>query len=146
MSKSQKNTEEAKIAKLAEEHSKQFDSFTELEGLVIRGHILVERQINYAIERHILNKNEYKDDRFTFSKKMILCKMLGISRHFNQEIKNLNTLRNQIAHSLEFDKNRVDIIIREVYKKKKELLNLNDSREKNFAISISFICGAISAT
>ena len=146
MSKSKKTSDDSRIAKLAEEHAKQFDKFTEIEGLIIRGHILVERQLNYAIERHVANKNEYKDNRFTFSQKMILSQMLGITKHFKLELKHLNTLRNQIAHSLDFDKNRVDMIIKEVHKKKKEILDLKENRSKNFAIAISFICGAISAT
>jgi len=144
MSKSETNTEDERIAKLAEEHSKQFDKFTELEGLIIRGHILVERQLNYAIERNVAYKSEYKDNRFTFSQKMILSQMLGISKPFKQEIKALNILRNQIAHSLEFDEKRVDLIIQGVHKKESKILNLNNSKVKNFAISISFICGALS--
>jgi hypothetical protein len=135
--------ENNELETFAKAHADAFTQLSEIEGIIIRGHILVERAINNAIEHTVINKEDYKSDRFTFSQKVIISNMFGLSSHFKLEINTLNKLRNQIAHTLEYDVKNVDIIINEIHKKEPKFINLEDSKIESLGKAISFMCGAI---
>ncbi len=97
------DNEDAELKILAGEFAGNFTNFTDIEGVIIRGHILVEQMLNRSIELAVLNKSEFKADKFSFAQKMEIGSMLGISIDFKIELKALNKLRNQIAHSLRYE-------------------------------------------
>ncbi|MBK7227240.1 MAG: hypothetical protein IPH96_18190 [Saprospiraceae bacterium] len=115
-------TEENKeLEKCAEEFASDFKKFTEIEGIIIRGHIVVERQLIKAIERTVSKPMEFEPERLSFSNKLMLSNMLGVSDLFKKELNALNKLRNQVAHSLKYDDKLIVLIIQEVNKKNKSL-------------------------
>lgn len=132
---------------LAVKHSDDFKKFTDIEGVIIRGHILIEQNLNRSIELTVLLKDEYNADKFSFAQKVQIANMLGITRDFKIELNALNKLRNQIAHSLKYEEKYIDIVINEVNKKLKEshesFKNKND-KLNSLIYSISFMCGSIS--
>jgi hypothetical protein len=131
------------IETLADQHANEFKRFTKLEGIIIRGHIVVERQLIRAIEMSVEKPNEFDPERLTFSNKLMLAHMHGISDLFKVELKSLNKLRNQVAHSLQFDTKLLSLIIDEV-NKKQPLIDSTKPIEVQIGTAISFICGAIS--
>lgn len=140
-----KENETLEFKELAEIHAKNFKHLTEIESVIIRGHILLEHALNNAIAQSILHKDEYQVDRFTFSQKVIIGYMLGMGITFKKEITAINKLRNQIAHSLKHEEKYIDIIISEISKKYPQILNLK-SKQLQLGTAISFICGAIAVS
>lgn len=131
------------IETLADQHANDFKRFTETEGIIIRGHIVVERQLIRAIEMSVDKPSEFDPERLTFSNKLMVAHMLGISDLFKVELKSLNKLRNQVAHSLQFDTKMLHLIIDEV-NKKQAVIDKSMPIEVQLGTAISFICGAIS--
>ncbi len=131
------------IKTLADQHANDFKRFTEIEGIIIRGHIVVERQLIRAIEMSVDKPGEFDPERLTFSNKLMVAHMLGISDLFKVELKSLNKLRNQVAHSLQFDTKMLHLIIDEV-NKKQAVIDKSMPIEVQLGTAISFICGAIS--
>lgn len=135
-----------KINLLAKDHANAFTRLTDLEGMVIRGQVLIESNLNRAIRLSVADNEEYKADKFSFSQILILGHMLGISTAFKAELNALNKLRNQIAHGTAFDEKYVDVIISEIKKKNPEIINLSDKKLKSLGTAISFICGALAVS
>ena len=135
---------DAELEGLALEYSKSFTKFSDIEGVIIRGHILIEQALNRSIELTVLNKSEYNADRFSFAQKIQIANMLGISEFFKTELNSLNKLRNQIAHSLKYEEKYIDVIIKGIYKKDSKLFGNKKDKYKSLIIAISFIAGAIS--
>lgn len=131
------------IKTLANQHAKDFKKFTETEGIIIRGHIVVERQLIRAIEMSVENPREFDPEKLSFSNKVMIAHMMGISDLFKVELKSLNKLRNQVAHSLQLDPKLLHLIIDEVNKKQVVIVK-SMTIEVQFGTAISFICGAIS--
>jgi hypothetical protein len=136
--------DENEINFLADKYAKEFTKFSDIEGIIIRGHILIEQSINRSIELTVLTKNEYNADRFSFAQKVQIGNMLGISGDFKTELNSLNKLRNQIAHSLKYDEKYIDIIINEIQKKSSEPFPDKKDKLKSLITAIGFMCGAIS--
>ncbi|OOQ60871.1 hypothetical protein [Mucilaginibacter pedocola] len=138
--------ENDEINDLADEHAKSFTQLTEIESVVIRGQVLVEKSLNRAIRLIILEKEEYKDEKFGFSQILMLGYMLGICTKFKAELNALNKLRNQIAHGTEFDDKFVHIIIKGIQARSPDVIEKNLSLSRKLSAAISFICGAIAVT
>ena len=135
--------ENENIKTLADQHANDFKRFTEIEGIIIRGHIVVERQLIRAIEMSVDNPREFDPEKLSFSNKVMIAHMMGISDLFKVEFKSLNKLRNQVAHSLQFDTQLLHLIIDEV-NKKQTVIEKSMPIEVQLGTAISFICGAIS--
>ena len=123
-------------------HSKHFNHLSTIESLIIRGHILIEHDLNEAIKKCVLYKEKYKADKFSFSQKIAIGSMLGITQYIEQEVQLINKLRNQIAHSLTYEKDLLKILFSKVDKMDKLFHLKNDDNEKTKR-SISWICGMI---
>lgn len=124
---------------LASEFEKNFTNFSDIEGTIIRGHILIEQMLNHSIELTVPNKSEYKAEKFSFAQKVEIANMLGVSIEFKIELNALNKLRNQIAHSLKYDDKYIDVIINGVRKKKSEIFNNKTNKSSSLKVAISFI-------
>ncbi len=123
--------------------SDSFKELSDIESIIIRGHILIEHELNDAITRSISNPSEFKSEKFTFSQKTILCYMIGIGNRFKSEINTINKLRNQIAHTLSYDEKYIDLILKEINLKSNDL-HVGKSRVDALGASVSYICGALS--
>ena len=55
---------------LADQHTNDFKRFTEIEGIIIRGHIVIERQLIRAIEMSVDNPSEFDSEKLSFSNKV----------------------------------------------------------------------------
>jgi len=131
------------LNRLANEHSTSFKDLTDLEGLIIRGHILIEKALNNSIATVAYKKDEFNPDQFTFAQKASLARLLGISGVLKNEINAFNKLRNQIAHSLEFEEKYLNVIINGIKSKDKEKQYPKTQKVNNLKRAISFMCGII---
>ncbi|MGL3000693.1 hypothetical protein [Flavobacterium sp. RSSB_23] len=131
------------LKNLSDEHHDSFTDFSIIEGIIIRGHILVEKSLVKSISEAIYRNDEFYPEKLSFSQKVTIARMLGISVFVKKEVNALNKLRNQIAHTLEFDEQYIDEIINGI--KKKDLENkYPKNRIQSLKMAISFICFTIS--
>lgn len=130
------------VDRMAKHFAANFRHLTEIEGIIIRGHILIEYELDLAIEQTVVEKKQYKSEKFTFSQKVMIANMVGVALRYKSEISALNKLRNQIAHTLSYDDKYAHSIIKEMSKKYPEILVIKDNL-KALGTAISFICGAI---
>lgn len=75
--------------------------------IVLKGHLLVEQQLEQIIQKVVAHGAVLDEARFTFAQKVLLAKSMCWSHHESpiwNFIEALNTLRNDIAHSLGSDK------------------------------------------
>ncbi|MDI9313026.1 MAG: hypothetical protein QM535_22640 [Limnohabitans sp.] len=131
------------LENLANEFSNLFTKFTDIEGIIIRGHILVEQYLNKSIEQTVLHSAEFDVDKFSFAQKINIGNMLGISIDLKNELIALNKLRNQIAHSLKFENKYIELIINGIYSKNNKIFRDKNDKINSLITSISFICGYI---
>ena len=120
-----------------------FNQLSDIEGIILKGHILLEHQLDIAISKEILNKNEYESDKFSFSQKVIIGNMLGICRAFKASINALNKLRNQIAHSLKYEEELMIDLLKPI-NKKYSFIKVSANDLPNLKKGISAICYGIS--
>jgi hypothetical protein len=130
------------LRNLSDEHHDSFTDFSIIEGIIIRGHILVEKTLVKSISEAIYRNDEFYPEKLSFSQKVTIARMLGISVFVKREVNALNKLRNQIAHTLGFEERYIDEIINEI--KKKDLENkYPENRIQCLKMAISFICFTI---
>jgi hypothetical protein len=84
----------------------ELDNITDLELLILKGHILVEYSLNKFINE--VNNGGVDIDKinFTFHKKITIAEILGLFNKkdfLKQSIVDINKLRNQIAHTLTYE-------------------------------------------
>lgn len=80
-------------------------------SIVLTGHLIVEYLINRVIKSKCkASQSILKDSRnYPFSVKLqLLYSMKLLPDHIYNNIKKLNTFRNQLAHNLDFDESRID--------------------------------------
>ena len=76
------------------------------DNLIIKGHILTEHALHFYIEMKAVEKVDFKKVKFTYSNKIEIAKLFGLFKNDPQlynELKQLNKLRNSIAHRLKHD-------------------------------------------
>jgi hypothetical protein len=125
---------------LSKNHATSYTAFSSIEGIIIRGHILYEKELDLAIGLNIPKKEHYDPEKFTFSHKVRIARMLALIDKWLTEVNALNKLRNQIAHSLAYDDKLVDIIIKST-EKENDKAEVSNSTENRLKSSISFLCG-----
>ncbi len=127
----------------------QLSGITNLELLILKGHILVEYAINLYLEA--ISKNEQSDffkENFTFSNKLSILKHFGNlgskDENLYQEIHLLNKLRNDIAHSLTYNEKHLQDFFSNIKNKYAKVEDdIRKSNIEKFVLAITFICGAI---
>lgn len=79
----------------------------DMDNLILKGHLMTERALQYYINVKAIKKVNFKKVRFTYLNKLEVAKLLGLFE--NEEtnlytlLKLLNGLRNSIAHNVGFD-------------------------------------------
>ena len=84
-------------------------------GLIIKGHLFVEFVINQIILRRCKSPKEILTDSraYPFSVKLQLVYAMGlIPNPIFQNIRKINRIRNELAHNLEIDHERIDFTVR----------------------------------
>jgi hypothetical protein len=85
-----------------------FDRLNEIDIVIIKCHLLTEYSLNYYIETKSNNREPIHKSRFSFSNKIKIAKLFGLFDSLNSKeletfINDINSLRNQVAHNLEYD-------------------------------------------
>lgn len=92
--------------KIAEEDAAAFYQDLQREdmlGVVIRGAIHIENQLNGIIEENLVAPSELKDMRLGYADRISLAVALGVSADFKPPLKALGTIRNNFAHRLDIE-------------------------------------------
>jgi len=121
----------------------------DLTVIVLKGHLLVEEELERIINKFLPNAGAVNRARFSFYSKAALAQSMCWQRP-NDEIWSLifsiNTLRNDLAHNLESEKRtlRFDEVLRQHAK-----MSINDpdyhdfinlSKEKQLKLLLSYMC------
>nr|WP_295706222.1 hypothetical protein [uncultured Lacinutrix sp.] len=78
----------------------------DIDNLIIKGHILTEHALHFFIEMSAIEKVDFKKIKFTYSNKIEIAKLFGLFKKHPKlynELRQLNKLRNSIAHRLKYD-------------------------------------------
>lgn len=84
-----------------------------LELVILKCHLLIEYMFDEFIDLMAPTEGIIKNERFTFKQKEALVHMLGFTGGpiFFPSVDLLNKLRNQVAHTLEINRDTVDELI-----------------------------------
>jgi hypothetical protein len=88
----------------------QLRAVDEAALIVLKGHLLIEEMLETIISTFVFHPQFIKDARLTFSKKVSLARSMSLREQDNEmwEIAlKLNSLRNELAHSLQSQKRTV---------------------------------------
>lgn len=78
------------------------DDHVPLEVLILRGHLLIEAQLDALIEARLRKLKPYRDARLAFSAKLKIAEALyGDVGVRWLAVRELNTIRNSLAHHLD---------------------------------------------
>ncbi len=80
-------------------------------GLIIKGHLLIEFIINLIIQKRCKSPNVILEDHRTYSfsvKLQLVYSMDLLPKHIYLNIRKVNKIRNQLAHNLELDTDKLD--------------------------------------
>ncbi len=83
-----------------------FPKTTELDLWVLKGHLLIEEQINRLIEQGMCEKKYLKEARLSSNQKIKLAQAMMSKSGFEREwtfIEDLNSIRNKLAHRAEVE-------------------------------------------
>jgi hypothetical protein len=109
-------------------------------------HIIVEFTLNKFIEFAAPAQTNVTRERFSFAQKISILHMLGFppDPSLIPSLDILNRLRNQVAHTLDLDREQVDLLIRINDGESNERKTLDDrARVKAVKLITRFICGHI---
>jgi hypothetical protein len=123
---------------------------SDIQLLIIKGHILIEYSLNKYISRCSSGSFDINSTSFSFFNTIQIADALGLFLEsepdtLKEQIKIISTLRNEIAHQMSFNKNEIkslintflsDTTISNIIKKKKSDLDILKS-------IIVFICGQV---
>ncbi|MFZ5950856.1 MAG: hypothetical protein ACOYXC_09120 [Candidatus Rifleibacteriota bacterium] len=85
----------------------QMNSMDELALVVLKGHLILEECLSRIIKQHVFNEEYIDTADLSFFKKIQIAKSFALRKDkidIWELIQKINTLRNQIAHNLEYDK------------------------------------------
>jgi hypothetical protein len=121
-----------------------------LDQLILKGHLIIEKQIDFIIDSLTSNDFTIAKTNFSFRNKIELLKALGIAEYEEDIIEvlvKLNIVRNKIAHSLENDRRHFEDLIRLSLKQFGSDFNFkNDSfRAGYLMLLIPYLAGRLSA-
>ncbi len=126
----------------------ELDNIEDLELLIIKGHILIEYSLNKFIND--VNDGGINIDKtsFTFHNKITISELLGLFKRVDslkQSIIDVNKLRNQIAHTLSYEKKLLKKLIEifiEIDEPNSGIFKENSDFQNFYNIVIA-ICGLI---
>jgi hypothetical protein len=128
--------------------SKTLSSITDMEILILKGHILIENSLFKFVTDCSRQKN-IEISNLKFFQLIVLAKSLGLftnnDDYLESQINNINTLRNQMAHTLEYDEIIIENLINAFLNSPKysHIFKQGNSQISNFSKVICSICGEI---
>lgn len=91
----------------------------DMDNLILKGHLLTERALQYYINVNAKIKVNFKKVNFTYSNKIEIARLLGLFENGNKTLyellKLLNKLRNSIAHNVDYDEDLINKFLAEGY-------------------------------
>ena len=128
----------------------ELNEISDVQLLILKGHILVEYCLNCYLESVSTSENSdfFKKDKMNFSTKLKVLKhftTFGSDADIIEELIMLNSIRNEIAHSLSYNENLLKKLFAEIKKKSPSgiFLNPNSNIKAKIIGSIAFINGAL---
>lgn len=117
--------------------------------IILKGHLLVEQEMNDILDDNLTESKALLDARMTFSHRLAVIK--SIYGSFNRskfpytQIKKLNALRNQLVHNIEpkdLEKNIV-AFVQEIEDRESKVKFSKMKLENRLKRSIAYLCGLI---
>ncbi|MGR3494162.1 hypothetical protein [Citreimonas sp.] len=115
------------IAEDLEELSKKFPRTQNIEYALLKAHLIIEHVLLQYIRAYATTHVVEKDFKASFAQKIEIAYLLGFGAndpYMLPTVEGLNRLRNQIAHTFELDRTRLD-----------EILRINSEDYDNFCVS-----------
>ena len=136
------------LAKLSEDIQQKLKSHLprsrNLEIVILKCHILIEYMFDQFIDLIAPTEGVIENERFTFKQKESIVYMLGFPADpvFFPSIDLLNTIRNQVAHTLSVDRALIDKLIRINSEDPDDVKGLSDQQRASAIKQITkFLCG-----
>jgi hypothetical protein len=85
--------------------------YQEMEMILLKGHLILEQTINQLIKKYVNDVNPFESMNLMFAKKILILQAL-IGDNFKDiflHLKELNRIRNKVAHELFFAKYHDDL-------------------------------------
>jgi len=117
-----------------------------LDLVILKCHLLLEFMLNQFIDLTAPTEGALEDARLTFKQKQAVVHMLGLPAIplFLPSLDLLNTIRNQVAHTLAPDRGLTDKLIGMNSEDPDEIQNLTDAKRVTALKQITrFYCGMI---
>lgn len=114
-------------------------------GLIIKGHLFVEFIINQIILKRCKSPKEIlKDSRaYPFSVKLQLIYSMGLLPNpIYRNVRKINRIRNELAHNLEIDYNKIDFIFHRTDGKEVSVKKMAQKKKYPERHYIKMLCGA----
>ncbi len=121
----------------------------DLTLIILKGHLLIEQEMNDIINSSLIYPKALLEARLTFSQRLALLKSLygvtGVDYAYDI-IEQLNILRNKLVHNLEINDLQKNIIkfvqdIEKLTNPESDIQNSKITLEKRLASSMAFLCG-----
>lgn len=143
----ERNAEIERIAEELEEIGKKFPRTQNVEYALLKAHLIIEYAIVQYIRAYASVAVAEKDIRFSFSQKLEVAYLLGFGANdpsLLPTVEGLNKLRNQIAHTFELDRIRLDEVLR-INSEEYDSFSVKNDRERvKFLRWITrYICGRV---
>lgn len=129
---------------------KELSSISDMQLLILKGHILVEYTLNCFLEA--ISKSDdpnFFKENFSFAHKIQIVKHFGPLLHGNavlvKELTLLNRLRNNIAHSLSYDEKHLVELFAELNKKDPDSIYVDKQKSSIVKLksAILFLSGVL---
>ncbi|APE43485.1 hypothetical protein BOO69_08720 [Sulfitobacter alexandrii] len=126
-SREEREAEIEAIAEDLEQLTKKFPRTQNIEYALLKAHLIIEHVLLQYIRAYATTHVAVKDVKAGFAQKLEIAYLLGFGvndPHMLPTVEGLNKLRNQIAHTFELDRARLD-----------EILRINSEDYENFSVS-----------
>jgi hypothetical protein len=129
---------------------KNLASIDDLQLLIIKGHILLEYSLNKYVAGCAANSFDINSTNLTFANTLHIASALGLfhddeSDLLQEKIKKINSLRNEIAHQMEYNESIIKSLISLFLSDDSvsDFIKKTNSDLDNLRYIIVFICGEI---
>ncbi|WP_374428714.1 hypothetical protein [Tabrizicola sp.] len=146
----ERSEEIERIAKELREIGKKFPRTQNVEYALLKAHLIIEYAITQYIRGYATVAVTDKDIRLSFSQKLEVAYLLGFGANdpiLLPTVEGINRLRNQIAHTFELDRVRLDEVFR-INSEDYENFSIKDDRERvtHLRWIARYICAIIPGT
>jgi hypothetical protein len=135
---------ERETKKQLEKMNEHLTYIDETALIVLKGHLLIEEALGEIIETFVHHADQLENARLTFAQKVAVARSMSLDEHSNsmwQLIASLNSLRNELSHSLKSEKRATktkDVL--DLYAKQGGVVpKLNDGKDAPEAAMMSMI-------